>query len=166
MKIPSRAVLRITQTVLLMAVIILSSWLFTVSYAGAGPVVIDDAVEITVLPSAYAAPPGATITVTVIIGNPSPSATFIATGCILWYRAYGLAWTLSPTCDVGLNFPYYFPPNSVEVWIFSQTINPTAQPVTASWRILGVGYWGTLGPRTTSLTPALSQYAFFSLTIL
>jgi hypothetical protein len=72
-KMHSRTVLVISQT-LVVAVIILSSWQSSVSYATGGGVVIDDALDITVIPSALAVPAGGTVDVTLIVSTPSPSA--------------------------------------------------------------------------------------------
>jgi hypothetical protein len=163
-KMPSRAVLGISQTVLVVAVIMSSTWLSTVSYA-TGQVTIDNAVDISVIPNYETASPGGSVTVTLVISNPSPSATFIATACLLWYRVI-ISWVLVQNCLDQSFFPHYFPPHGIEVWVITEPVSPTFPPSVLQWKMIGVGYWGTITPLTTSLTPAISQWAYFTVTIL
>jgi hypothetical protein len=169
-RIPSRAILRISQSILLVVVITWASWLPTTSYA-AGQITIDNAVTIKVIPPYETASPGGTVTVTLIVSNPAQTATFIATSCLLWFKSTG-AWTLvnsvinSAYCLPASNFPHYFPPGDIEVWVISQSVSPTFHAGTLYWKLLGVGYWGDLSLGATGCCfAAISQWAYFTVTI-
>ena len=178
-KIRSQAVLRISQCILLFLVIVLTSWTPMVSYAGGYcpncTVLLNNALKITVIPPYESVYPGGTISVTVIVSNPSSVWTFIATSCLLWEEIpqAGLGWTLvnpqfnAAYCLPSSQSPHYFPPSSVEVWVFTQYVSqPLAkQTGTVYFKLLAVGYDGNMGLGNSSfLYPATSQWAYFTLT--
>ena len=164
----SRAFLRISQTLLLLGVLVSASSLSIVSSADGSVVTIDNALKITVIPPVETANPGGTVTVTLIVSNPGKEATFVATGCILWAPIQLSSVPLYENCaiiDQLLNFPYYFPPGDVEVWIISESVAPKFPPLSLPFKLLIVGYWGDLNNPAGCCFPAISQYAYFTAVI-
>jgi len=162
----SRAALGISQTLLVVAVIMSSTWLSSISYA-TNVVTIDDAVTITVIPPYETASPGGSVEVTIVVHNPAVQAKFVATACFLWYNS-PQGWILvspeinSAYCLPQSSFPIFFPPGQTDVWGISQSVSPTFPPSTLEWKLLAVGWYDS---GRGAVFPAISQWAYFTVRI-